>query len=535
MARTLASLAFSLALVLTSTPAAWAQATEQPRWGGTLIFAIDTNPETLNPATTTGVAALAVTCRMFNGLVYRDRDWNPQPELAESWTISDAGLRYVFKLRKNVRWHDGRPFTSADVQFTFQEVLAKYHARTKQAFVNVTSVETPDPHTVVVNFARPYAPFLSQMTCQEGAIVPRHLFAGTDILKNPHSTERPIGTGPFRFKEWVRGSHIVMERNPDYFRKELPYLDRMIAKIVPDRSARLLALESGDVDYIQSYFLPKEEVARLAKLPTLQLGRDTDLPGNFYLFFNTRNKPLDTPQVRHALAMALDRQLILDQVFFGLGAVSKSAIHRAYKWAVNPEVDYMRLFPYAPGRANRLLDEAGLARKTGGARFGLRLVFHAAQAALAPIAEIMRENWKAVGVDVVLEPVERQVMIDKVYKKYDFDVNIHPYTTAGDPAIGISRVYVTIPPGVAFANPTGYSNKEIDDLFARAAAAPTLSERGRHYRVVQALIARDLPTLSLVDRTEVDLASVKFRGLWQSAIPYDLWDRVWWVGGRARP
>ncbi len=223
---------------------------------------------------------------------------------------------------------------------------------------------------MVVAFSKPYAPFLHQMTCQEGAIIPKHLYEGTEILKNPHNTDRPIGTGPFRWKEWVRGSHITMERNPDYFRPGLPYLDRMIAKIIPDQAARTLALEAGEVDFIQSYFLPKERVQQLAKLPALQMMQDTDQPGNFLLFFNMRNKPLDDPRVRQALATALDRQLMVDQVLFGLGTVGRSAIHRAYGWAAAQDVDYAKLYAYDPARAKRMLDEAGY-REKGGPRFSI--------------------------------------------------------------------------------------------------------------------------------------------------------------------
>ena len=158
------------AFVLAASPAAGADA---PRYGGTLVFAIGANPETLNPAITTGVNALAVTCKMFNGLVWLDRDWNPQPELARSWTITPDGLTYTFKLVENATWHDGKPFTSADVKFTMEEVLAKYHPRTRLAFQNLAGIDTPDAHTVVVRFTKPCAPVLQHMTCQDGASTTR--------------------------------------------------------------------------------------------------------------------------------------------------------------------------------------------------------------------------------------------------------------------------------------------------------------------------------------------------------------------------
>ncbi len=532
MRRLVLLLALPLALAALA-PAQTAAQSETPRHGGTMVFAIGANPETLNPAVTTGVEALGVACKMFNGLVYLDRDWNPQPELARSWTVSKDGLRITFSLQPNVKWHDGQPFSSADVKFTMEEVLAKFHPRTRLAFVNVDAVDAPDPLTVVVRFKKAYAPFLHQMTCQEAALLPRHLYQGTDVLKNPRNSDNPIGTGPFKWGRWVRGDFIEMVRNDQYFRPGVPYLDKMIAKITPDAPARVLALEAGDVDYIQSFFLLKQEVARLRQNANVQLKQDTDLPGVFLLFFNTQRKPLDDKRVRQALALGTNRQQMLEQAVFGLGSVGKSAIHTGLRWAYNPAVDYSKLYAYDAAKANALLDQAGYRRGADGTRFKLRLVYNVAQAGLPAMAEIARDNWKTLGVEVSVEPVEFQVTLDRVFVKRDYEVSLQPYTTAGDPAIGIARAYVTMNEGRPFTNPTGYSNPKVDDLFAQAAAAPVRDERRKAYFEVQKIIADDLPALVLIDRTEVDAASAKFRGLWQSAEPYDLWDRVWWTGGRA--
>lgn len=529
---TLAVVALAAAALGTMSGRAWGQA-EQPRYGGTLILTIGSNPPNLNPAITTGVDELTPACKMFNGLVWLDRNFAPQPELAESWKVAEGGLRVTFALRKNVRWHDGKPFTAADVKFTLEQVLAKYHPRTKSALANLKGVETPDAHTVVLHFSKPYGPLLQQMNCQEAGIIPRHLYEGTDILKHPRNRE-PIGTGSFKFQEWISGSHIAMVRNDDYWREGLPYLDRMIAKIIPDPMARILALEAGEVDYIQTFYLLKQEVARLAKKPGLQVNYDTDLPGNFLFFFNVRNKPLSDKRVRHALAMAINREQIIEQVVYGLGYPGRSAIDSRIKWAHNPEVDYRKLYPYDPARAGRLLDEAGYPKGAGGVRMKLRLLFTAAQAAFPPMADIIRSNLQEIGVQVVLEPTDGQVATDRAFTKFDFDLSLWPYTTAGDPAIGISRVYVTNEAKRPFTNPTGYSHPKVDELFARGASLLLQEERRRPYFEVQKILAEDLPTLVLVERIEADAASAKFKGLWVSSQPYDQWDRVWWTGGRPK-
>ena len=508
-------------------------AMEQPRYGGTLVFAIGSDPETLNPALTTGVEALAVGCKMFNGLVWLDQAREAQPELAASWQVGKDGLTYIFKLKPDVTWHDGAPFTSADVKFTFDEVLAKYHPRTRLAFANVETVAAPDPRTVIVTFKKPYAPFLQQMTCQEAPILPKHVFEGTDVLKNPHNTTAPVGTGPFKWGEWAKGDHLAMVRNPQYFRKGQPYLDRAIAKVIADPTARVLALRSGDVDYIQSYFLPKQDVAALAKDPRVQIRRGTDLPGNFLLFFNVGRKPLDVREVRQALAIGLNRDQILMEAVFGLGTVGKSAIHHELSWAYNPAVDYAKMYPFDPARAAAMLNKAGLPAQ-GGTRFRAHLVYDTSQAAFGSMAQIIRDNWRRIGVEVILEPVEFQLMLDRVYTKRDYDVAIEPYTTAGDPAIGIARAYITTAPGRPFTNPSPYSNAQVDRLFEEATRTPSRTGRQTLYYEVQKMIAADLPVLNLIDRTEIDAASAKFRGLWVSAEPYDLWGQVWWVQGTIR-
>lgn len=508
-------------------------AADVPRYGGTLVFAIGADPETLNPALTTGVEALGVGCKTFNGLVWLNRAWEAQPELAESWQIGKDGLTYIFKLRRDVKWHDGQPLTSADVKYTFDEVLAKYHPRTRLAFANVDTVAAPDPYTVIVTFKRPYAPFLQQMTCQEAPVLPKHLFEGTDVLKNPHDTNAPVGTGPFKWGEWAKGDHLTMVRNDQYFRHGQPYLDRMVAKVIADPNARVLALRSGDIDYIQSYFLPKQAVAALAGDSRVQTRTGTDLPGNYLLFFNVGHKPLDNRTVRQALVVGLNRDQILKQAVFGIGTVGRSAIHHELAWAYNPAVDYSKMYPYNPARGAGMLDAAGV-RAQSGPRFRLHLVYDVAQPGFGTMAQIIRDDWQKIGVDVLLEPVEFQLMLDRVFQKRDYDVALEGYTTAGDPAIGISRAYVTTPPGRAFTNPSPYSNPQVDQLFADAVKTPSRAERQRFYYQAQTIIAQDLPVLNLIDRTEVDAAGAAFRGLWTSAEPYDLWGQVWWVKGTAR-
>jgi peptide/nickel transport system substrate-binding protein len=239
-----------LALVMSLVcHSAIALAQEQPRYGGTMILATLADPGSLNPGLTTSVPTHVVTGPIFNGLVGHDFTFAPVPDLAERWSVSPDGRVYTFHLVQHALWHDGQPVTSADVKFTFEEVLLKYHGRTRAALgQNLRGVETPDPHTVVFRFKDPYAPFLALIDVVNAPILPRHIYAAEDIQRHPASNA-PVGSGPFKFKEWVRGDHITLVRNDGYFKPGKPYLDRIVIRIMPDATAATIAFDKGEVDY----------------------------------------------------------------------------------------------------------------------------------------------------------------------------------------------------------------------------------------------------------------------------------------------
>ena len=534
-----ARLVLCLSILILATaigaPEAWAATADKPRYGGTLIKVLGANPSMFNSAVTADHSVVSVGCTIYNGLVYIDREGKPQPELATSWEVKRGGAEIVFNLQPNARWHDGKPFTSADVKFTMENMLAKYHPRSKMALANVTAIETPNPQTVVLKFSKVFAPFMQVMACSEAPILPKHLYEGTDVLKNPHNIANPVGTGPFKLAEFVRGDHVSVVRNPEYFLEGRPYLDRIIFKIIPDAAGRLLAFERGEVDFIETTFFPKQEHGRLRDKAGFQWKTDTTLPEQVFLMFNTGRGPTKDRRVRQALVTATNRKLALERAGFGLGNPGRYPIDSRFPWALNPEADYDKLYAYDQGRAARLLDQAGYPKKADGTRFDLHLVFMTEQPDLPASAEVLRTNWKDVGVNVILEGVERQVMYQRVYNTRNYDVSVQPYTSAGDPAAGTHRVYNTDETRSNWVNPTGYSNPAIDELFQKAAGVFALDERGKSYKEANKILAEDLPSMILVERGAVDYASDKFAGFWESATFWNKWDSVWWKGGREKP
>ena len=191
------------------------QPSAEPRRGGTLTAIVQPEPPTLVSALNAGAPTGVVSTNIFDGLFSYDWDMGLKPALATRWEVAADGLALTFHLRPNVRWHDGQPFTAEDVKFSLEEIWRKIHPRGRATFANVEAVETPDPLTVVLRLKQPSPVILGALNAYESQILPKHLYAGGDALANPLNL-KPVGTGPFRFKEWVRGEHIILERNPDY-------------------------------------------------------------------------------------------------------------------------------------------------------------------------------------------------------------------------------------------------------------------------------------------------------------------------------
>ncbi|HXG15602.1 MAG TPA: ABC transporter substrate-binding protein [Calidithermus sp.] len=504
-----------------------AAAQDQPVRGGTVVQAISADPPTLNPGLTTDTQAWSVMGKLFNGLTYLDSEYRSHPDLAESWEVSKDGLTYTFRLRRGVRWHDGRPFTSADVRFTYLEVLPRYHPTGRLGYAAVAAIDTPDPFTAVVRLKKPFAPFLFMTNLNSGPILPRHLLEGQDIV-NAEFNRKPVGTGPFRIAEAVKGSHYVLERNPDYWKPGQPYLDRVVLRVMPNPAARVLAFERGEVDVLYSFFLPREQAARVKALPGVTFKDHMLFPEVVTLFFNLKDtKPLGDLRVRQAIAHAIDRQFIADKGYFGLSRPAISPIPSGLAWAHNPNVP---VYAYDPARAAALLDEAGY---RGPERMTLRLAYDPANSAVNKAAEIVAQQLRAVGIAVRPTPMERSLLLEKVFKQYEFDLFIHNYTTYGDPAIGVTRAYAcdNIRPA-PFVNVSRYCNPKVDALFEAAASAASRTERARHYAAAQDLIVRDLPTIPLLEYGDTNVARARVRGIFLSRSAHERWDEVWVSDGK---
>src|SRR6516225_1313813 len=219
----------ALAGMLAAAPT-WAAGPEKPRYGGTVVTVLGADPAVLNPGISVGVPDVFVGCILYDSLI-----------------------RF------------GKNFTSEDVKFSLAQVSAKYGPKFNAPGSFIQTIETPDPLTAVIKLSKPFGPFLFSLACEQNApILPAHVFQGTDVLKSEATLSKPVGNGPFVLQEWVRGDHLTFVKNPTYWRKGQPYLDKVVVKIMPDSSARILALRAGEVDFIDEYYFPLSAHAQFA-------------------------------------------------------------------------------------------------------------------------------------------------------------------------------------------------------------------------------------------------------------------------------
>ena len=222
-------------------------AAKAENYGGTLAFLVQPEPPTLASYVTTSGPIGLVMPKVYEGLFDYDNDGKMIPMLAESYTMSADGKTVTFKLRKGVKWHDGEPFTSADVKFTILEVLKKVHPRGPNSFREVSSIDTPDAHTAIFNLENPAPYMMRSFSAYESPIVPKHLLEGQDV--NCAAGQQPCRYRPFKFVEWKKGQYIRLDKNEDYWQEGLPYLDRIVGRFIPDASTRTAAMENGEVLY----------------------------------------------------------------------------------------------------------------------------------------------------------------------------------------------------------------------------------------------------------------------------------------------
>lgn len=491
--------AVALTMVAAVLLAAPLRAAEAPQPGGTLTAIIQPEPVILTAALNTAAPTGTVSGNIFDGLVDYDTNLKPIPALAESWETSADGLSFTLHLRKGVLWHDGKPFTSADVKWTLENVWKTIHPRNQATFAKVRAVETPNDATVILRLSEPSVAILSSINSNGAQVLPKHLYEGTDILNNPYNN-KPVGTGPFVFKEWKKGEYILLEKNPNYWDKGKPYLDKVIYKVVPDAAARSAGLEKGEIQYATLSPVPLKDAERLGKLPGLKIetvGYEWLSPWLF-LDFNVERGPLKDVRVRHALARAIDRKAVANVVWYGFAKPATSPIPSTLA-AFHDASAATDTFDVKSSDA--LLDEAGFKRGADGNRFTLFIDYIPYGDDYKRTAEYIKQALKRVGVDVTIRTQDTAAYTKRVYGDRDFDLSITWFAAFSDPQIGVTRAYwsASVGKNIPWTNGSGYRSAEVDQIISKVQGEPDPAKRIALFKDFQKIVLTDLPTLPLVE------------------------------------
>ena len=502
---------------------------EQPRYGGQVVVAISNDPGGLNPAITTQGTVHIVTGSIFSGLVAVDFKLKPVPDLAESWEASPDGKLYTFHLAPIATFHDGKPVTSADIKFTFEQLLLKYHSRARTSIGDkLKAISAPDDQTVVFEFNTPYAAFLQLIDVTNAPIMPKHLFETADPLTNPHNIS-PVGCGPYKFVKWVKGDYVELKRNENYYKRGKPYLDRIVFKVMPTAANSAIALENGEVDYLLNPSpLDVVRFRQRSDMIVTDKGREgfatveTMVP-------NLTREPLSDLRVRQAMAHSIDRQFIVDKVNFGQARAATGPISSLLSWAYNPNV---AKYDHDVALANRLLDEAGYKRGVDGARFHLKMLL---SSGWAKTAEALRDQLREAGIALDMQMLEFSAMVEQTYIKKDFDLSFSSFENGPDPDIGVKRTVISSNIGpIQFSNGAGYRNPRIDDLFNRASSALDQKERGQIYAEAQEILVKELPYFWLYEPRSNAVYNAALQGMYQWSAKSNVYfaQDAWWKDGQ---
>lgn len=477
------------------TTAAFAQT---PVKGGTVRIFLS-QPVFLTSAISSSGPIAQISPKLFDGLVEYDHDMKPHPRMATSVEMSDDAKTLTIVLREGLKWHDGQPITSADIAFSALEVWRKFHPRGRSTYAALESVDTPDERTAVFNFSRPSAFVMNALNASEAQVLPRHIYEGTDILKNPANTA-PIGSGPFRFVEWRQGEYILLEKNPDYWAEGEPYVDQIVVLLVGDSSARAIAFEAQEIDAAGAIPVALADARRLEQLPYIEIP-DTGFEAygnNTFMEVNLRRPALQDVRVRRAILHALDRDFMMKNVYFDFGTIATGPVPAPIKNFYTADVP---TYDFDPELAKTLLDEAGHKPDSNGIRLSLTLDPLPYGSVAQPAAAYIKQALGAIGIDITIRSGDAATYFKRVYGDNDFDLTISGASALTDPTIGVQRFFWSknIVPGVAFSNGSGYSDPEMDAILEAAASEPNPAKRVELFHAFQRKAATDLPILPIAD------------------------------------
>lgn len=463
-------------------------------YGGKLVIATKLEPTfyTTNYRWDGGV--VYISHNILSKLCAWDEDSKTiYPDLAESWSNTDDLMTYTFNLRKGVKWHDGEPFTSKDVKWTFDSILSYGDEAYTYSYIQmVDSIETPDEHTVIFHMDHPCGTFIESVADYQGPdILPAHIYEGTDPLTN-EANQHPIGTGPFKFVEAKLGSHCTLEANNDYY-GDGPYLDGVIFNFIPDETTAMTALEAGEVGWMTA--TPSfAEADRLSTVEGISVGtQETNIVQwtQFNLSEEADRPYISDPRVREAICWAINNQSIADVLYLGYVEPCDNWYTSKVEWAVNRDVVYPG---YDVEKANQILDDAGYTRGSDGYRFEITYrCFSTSIFGTTDIPTMVAQDLDAVGIKVNVEKYEWAVRSEYLDNDLQWDMCSAGGSRGPDPNSWANSW------GRSTSNKSRYYNEDVIRLYSEGSKYATKEERAPIYKEIQKHFAQDFPCYNYVE------------------------------------
>jgi peptide/nickel transport system substrate-binding protein len=478
-------LALLAAFAVTALPVV-VQAAETPRRGGVLLAVIGADPPSLDPHQESTFANIELVAPLYSTLLQLDPYHYPKiiGDAATEWKISPDGLTYTFKLHQGIRFHDGSPLTAADVKATYDKIVfppAGVRSIRKAAYTAVEKIEAPDPATVVFKLKFPSASLLSNLASPWNVIFPKKYLDQDPNYFKTHV----VGSGPFKFKNYTRGSTFEGERNPDYFVKDRPYLDGYKFFISPETSVRAAAIRSGRA-YIEFRHLPTAEVEAIRKqLGDKILVQETSMTGQWGVGINTTMKPFTDVRVRKALTLGIDRYTMGKVLYPLTGLKNVGALMRPdSEWGM-PEAELQKLPGFGidieknRAEARRLLAEAGYPH-------GLKVVLKNRNVKLPyqDFAVFLIQEWRKIGVEAENRPLETAAWFNDGQNTGNFELIVEPTVEFMDDPDQFLGRYST----GSTQNWGRFSDPRIDDLFSQQARTLDPHERKKLINEIEKIV-----------------------------------------------
>ncbi|MDR3112782.1 MAG: peptide-binding protein [Endomicrobium sp.] len=499
---------------------------ETPVYGDAYIAASISDASYLNPLLASDSASGFPNAKIFNGLVKYDKDLNLIGDLAEKFEVSKDGLEIIFYLRKNVKWHDGVPFSAADVKFTY-EALINPQTRTPYSsyFSSVKEFKIIDDYAFKVIYSKPFSPNLESWGM---GILPKHIFEGKDI-NTADANRKPVGTGPYKFESWQTDRKIVLTANPDYFEGK-PYISKFVIEIIPDQSVQFLELRSQSIDEVS--LTPDQWDAYDSFFKYYDKYKEPAFTFT-YFGFNMKREPFANKKFRQAVQYAINKKDIINGVLLG-SAKEAAGPYPPQSWAYNPNVEPSE---YNLEKAAKLFKELGFEDINGdgfleykGRPFEFTITTNHGNKQRELSAQIIQNHLKKAQIKANIRIIEFSTFVNQYIAKRDFDAVIMGWSLSIDP--DQYDLWHSEKTAAREYNFLSYSNPEVDELYEKARTVFDIEKRKEMYYRVQEIMADDVPCIFLYYPQNLTALHKRFKGIKPAPAGIGYNFHEWWTPKR---